>query len=266
MRAAWPRRRGRSYDAGAARAEEIVVPVQVNGKVRGRITVPVDATRGRRSARRRSQTRPCAAHVTGKTVKKVIVAQGKLVSVVVGLMDRRRFLLGLLATGAGGSVACGYALAGHGTFLPSYIETVGIPQFINTTPYYEVENVFSQDVRTEFINRGKYKIVPDATGVDALLTRRDPRASCIAPTSFTDQAQASRYIIQVTAKIEFRDMNTNKVIWDNPQWLFREEYEASAAADALDPNAFFAQEVNALDRVGTSSPSRSSARSSKRSE
>jgi hypothetical protein len=165
-------------------------------------------------------------------------------------MNRRRFLLGLLATGAGGSVACGYALAGHGTFLPSYIQTVGIPQFINTTPYYEVENVFSQDVRTEFINRGKYKIVPDATGVDALLTG-EILAIIIAPASFTDQAQASRYIIQVTAKIEFRDMHTNKVIWDNPQWLFREEYEASAAADALDPNAFFAQEANALDRVGT---------------
>src|SRR5262249_18604077 len=88
-----------------------------------------------------------------------------------GVMDRRRFLLGLLAAGAGGSAAaCGYALAGHGTFLPAYIQTVGIPQFVNNTPYYEVENVFSQDVRTEFINRGKYKIVPDATGVDALLT------------------------------------------------------------------------------------------------
>jgi len=144
-------------------------------------------------------------------------------------MDRRRFLLGLLATGAGGSVACGYALAGHGTFLPGYIQTVGIPQFIN---------------------RGKYKIVPDATGVDALLTG-EILGIIIAPASFTDQAQASRYIIQVTAKIEFRDMHTNKVIWDNPQWLFREEYEASAAADALDPNAFFAQEANALDRVGT---------------
>jgi hypothetical protein len=86
--------------------------------------------------------------------------------------------------------------------------------------------------------------------VDALLTG-EILGILIAPASFTDQAQASRYIIQVTAKIEFRDMHTNKVIWDNPQWLFREEYEASAAADALDPNAFFAQEANALDRVGT---------------
>jgi hypothetical protein len=166
-------------------------------------------------------------------------------------MDRRRFLLGLLAAGAGGgAAACGYALAGRGSFLPSYIQTIGIPQFVNTTPYYEVENVFSQDVRTEFINRGKYKIVPDSTGVDALLTG-EIISIYITPASFTDQAQASRYVISVAAKIEFRDVRANKVIWDNPQWLFREEYEASSAGDALDPTAFFAQEVNALDRVGT---------------
>ncbi len=153
-------------------------------------------------------------------------------------MDRRRFLLGLLATGAGGSVACGYALAGHGTFLPSYIETVGIPQFINTTPYYEVENVFSQDVRTEFINRGKYKIVPEATGVDALLTG-EILAIVIQPASFTDQAQASRYTIQVTAKIEFRDMHTNKVIWDNPQWLFRERVRGVGRRRRARPERLF---------------------------
>jgi hypothetical protein len=166
-------------------------------------------------------------------------------------MDRRRFLLGLLAAGAGGgAAACGYALAGRGSFLPAYIQTIGIPQFVNNTQFYEIENVFSQDVRTEFINRGKYKIVPDATGVDALLSGEILYLT-VAPTSFTDQAQASRYVISVAAKIEFRDLRANKVIWDNPQWLFREEYEASAGADALDPNAFFAQDVNALDRVGT---------------
>ena len=165
-------------------------------------------------------------------------------------MDRRRFLLGLLATGAAAARRAATRSPATARSCRPTSRRSAIPQFVNTTPYYEVENVFSQDVRTEFINRGKYKIVPDATGVDALLTG-EILAIIIAPASFTDQAQASRYIIQVTAKIEFRDMHTNKVIWDNPQWLFREEYEASAAADALDPNAFFAQEANALDRVGT---------------
>jgi hypothetical protein len=163
-------------------------------------------------------------------------------------MRRRTFLCGLLA--AAGGTSCGYALAGRGSFLPDYIQTIGVPQFVNTTPYYEVEQVFTERVRTEFINRGKYKVLPEAAGVDALLSG-EILGITIAPASFSDQQQASRYIILVTAKIEFRDMKANKVIWDNPNWQFREEYEASAAVDALDPNAFFGQDANALDRVST---------------
>ena len=54
----------------------------------------------------------------------------------------------------------------------------------------------------------------------------------------------------MTAKIEFRDLKTNNVLWDNPQWVYREEYEATAGTDALDPNAFLAQGSDALERVG----------------
>lgn len=163
-------------------------------------------------------------------------------------MTRRGLLaLALLALTAPG---CGYSLAGRGSFLPAYIQVIGIPQFTNTTPFYEVEQVFTERVRTEFISRGKYKVQPDDTGVDAVLNG-EIVAIQIAPTSFSDQQQASRYVITVIAKIQFRDLTTNRMLWENPRWAFREEYEATAAVDALDPNAFFGQDVNALDRVGT---------------
>lgn len=148
------------------------------------------------------------------------------------------------------SMSCGYSLAGRGSFLPAYIKTIGVPDFTNTTPYYEVQQVFSEKVRTEFINRGNYKVLPEVTGVDAVLNGQI-LAIQITPASFTEQQQASRYVITVVSKIEFRDLKTKKILWDNPQWVFREEYEASAGVDALDPNAFFAQDVNALERVAT---------------
>jgi Lipopolysaccharide-assembly len=165
-------------------------------------------------------------------------------------MYRKTFLsIAFVSLACGGS-SCGYALAGRGSFLPAYIQTIGIPQFANTTPYYELEQVFTERVRTEFINRGKYKVLPARTGVDALLNGEILGIN-ITPASFTDQQQASRYVITVTAKIEFRDLKTNKVIWDNPSWVFRDEFEATAAVDALDPNAFFSQDANALERVST---------------
>jgi hypothetical protein len=162
---------------------------------------------------------------------------------------RRRTFLVLLPAATGAAVsACGYSLAGRGSFLPAYIRTIGIPQFVNTTPVYELEQAFTERVRTEFINRGNYKVLPEATGVDAVLAGEILTIQ-IAPASFTDEQQASRYTFTIVAKIEFRDVKANAVLWDNPQWVFREEYEASSAADALDVNAFLGQEVGALERV-----------------
>ena len=73
----WP-----AVDDAAARAESIVVPVQVNGKVRGRIEVSPDASDAEieRLALADPSVQP---HLEGKTVKKVVVAKGRLVSVVV---------------------------------------------------------------------------------------------------------------------------------------------------------------------------------------
>jgi Lipopolysaccharide-assembly len=165
-------------------------------------------------------------------------------------MTLRQGLGVLVALVALACSSCGYALAGRGSFLPAYIQTIGIPQFINTTPVYELEQVFTERVRTEFINRGNYKVQPNNTGVDALLTG-EILSIHIQPASFTDEQQASRYILTVTAKIEFRDLKTNNVLWENPQWVYRDEYEATAGADALDPNAFLAQGSDALERVGS---------------
>ena len=69
-------------------------------------------------------------------------------------MTRRCLLGALLALAAATSSSCGYALAGRGSFLPAYIRTIGIPQFVNVTPVYEIEQVLTESVRTEFINRG----------------------------------------------------------------------------------------------------------------
>lgn len=165
---------------------------------------------------------------------------------------RRRDVLAVLLLGPLSALpsGCGYALAGRGSFLPADLQVIGIPQFVNVTPVYEIEQVFTERVRTEFINRGNYKVLPETTGVDAVLSG-EILSIQIQPASFTDQQQASRYILTVTAKIEFRDLKRNRILWDNPQWVFREEYEATSGADALDPNAFLAQGTDALERVGT---------------
>ena len=36
------------------------------------------------------------------------------------------------------TAGCGYALSGRGSFLPDYIETIGVPMFENATTIFEV--------------------------------------------------------------------------------------------------------------------------------
>ncbi len=148
---------------------------------------------------------------------------------------------------------CGYTLAGRGSTLPASIRTIGIPLFTNRTTVFNLETTLTAKVRSEFIGRGKYEIVPEASGVDGLLTGEVTTVSII-PASINANQLASRYAITIAARVELRDMKTNMVIWDNPSLVFRQEYDATGtqtAQGAIDPTAFFGQETNALDRMSS---------------
>jgi hypothetical protein len=146
--------------------------------------------------------------------------------------------------------ACGYALAGRGSFLPDYIQSIGVPPFANRTNIFNLETLLTQKVRSEFIGRGKYKILPDNTGVDAVLTGEVTSATLV-PVSFSDNQLASRYALTVAARVELRDVRENKTLWENPGLIFRQEYEAQSGTNALDASAFLGQDTNALDRMSS---------------
>jgi outer membrane lipopolysaccharide assembly protein LptE/RlpB len=164
---------------------------------------------------------------------------------------RRLALVTLTALLAAASLpGCGYSLAGRGSFLPTYIQTIGVPPFLNLTTVIDAERILTERVQREFIGRGKFKVVPNRTGVDALVTGSITSIS-FTPAGLTTQQQASRYALTVTANIEFKDLKTNKVLWANPSMQFRDEFEVSTASSAQDANAFFGQNADALDRVAT---------------
>jgi len=74
----WPQ-----ADAEALKRDELTLVVQVNGKLRGRITVAVDADK--ESIQNQALNEPNVQRfIEGKTVKKVIVVPKKLVNIVVG--------------------------------------------------------------------------------------------------------------------------------------------------------------------------------------
>jgi hypothetical protein len=144
---------------------------------------------------------------------------------------------------------CGYALAGRGSFLPATIRTVGIPKLENRTTFFQVEEVLTEKIRTEFIGRGKYSVVPEVTGADALLTGEVLGIS-VVPVGINEQQLASRYLFTVALKMEFTDTHTQDVIWQNDSLVFRGEYDLQTRGNvAVAGETFLDQERSSVDRI-----------------
>jgi leucyl-tRNA synthetase len=77
LRASWPK-----YDPALAKEEEIEIPVQVNGKLRGRVLVPADADEDLVKQRGLADEKVKAA-IAGKKIVKTIYVPGKLLNFVV---------------------------------------------------------------------------------------------------------------------------------------------------------------------------------------
>jgi leucyl-tRNA synthetase len=77
LKASWPK-----YDPALAKEEEIEIPVQVNGKLRGRVVVPADATES--FVRERAlQDNKVKALLDGKQIVKWVFLPSKLLNIVV---------------------------------------------------------------------------------------------------------------------------------------------------------------------------------------
>ena len=76
--APWP-----TCDEALARDEVVEIAVQINGKVKSRITVPVDADERKVEQLARADETVGNA-IAGKTVRRVIVRGGRIVNFVLG--------------------------------------------------------------------------------------------------------------------------------------------------------------------------------------
>jgi hypothetical protein len=150
---------------------------------------------------------------------------------------------------------CGYALVGRGTVVDPTIKKIGVPTFSNLTGKPALDQKITERVIEELLRRGRFDVVQERSGVDALvegeLTRYDAR-----PVGFSSEeaaegggttTQASRYAITVTAKIRYGKVGVPEPIWSNDAFQFRDEYEVGS-----DPASFFDREEQAIDRLATS--------------
>jgi outer membrane lipopolysaccharide assembly protein LptE/RlpB len=139
---------------------------------------------------------------------------------------------------------CGYQVAGRGNRLPPDIKTIAVPIFVNQSSTFRIEQKLAAAITREFIERTKFRITPNPTGADAVLkgTVKDVRSGVI--TFDLTTGRASSLQIQVTADVKLEDLHSKKVVYANPNFVFREEYQVSQTTSGL-----FEEDQAALDRL-----------------
>lgn len=167
------------------------------------------------------------------------------------MTNRRTWLHVVVCVGFAGLIAssCGYALAGRGNALPADITIIGVPYFVNQSSEPEMERVLGDAVRAEFQSKGKYRVQPDDSGVDGLLTGTVIQVE-LRPTAYTPERLPSAFAIIVTANIEFKNMrDSENVLWSNPSFRVADEYQVTTDNNLTDVTAFFTQNPNAKERL-----------------
>lgn len=119
---------------------------------------------------------------------------------------------------------CGYSLKGQGTFLPEHIKALYIPELQNKTTKFEIEKNISEVLIEEFLSRGNFTLVDSEKDADATLTGAivEYRTS---PKSIDENGLATSYSIAISVSVEFKDMKTNKVLFQDNRYTVTEDYQ-----------------------------------------
>ncbi len=140
--------------------------------------------------------------------------------------------------------SCGYHTAGHTTAIPENVKTLAIPSFVNETQTYKIEQRLTAAVVREMVTRTHYHVVNGASDDADATLRGTVLATYTTPLTYDSQTgRAASVLVVVNIKIQMTD-RAGKVLYENPSYLFREQYQVSSEL-----NSFFQEDSPAFDRL-----------------
>jgi TolB-like protein len=143
----------------------------------------------------------------------------------VKLSRRRLALTGVLLLGCAAALpGCGYTLSGRNTFLPERIRVIMVAPFVNRTQRPEIEQRVTEETARELAKRGRYKVVSERKGADALLEGAITEYRS-TPVQLNLQGRATRLETVVTLQATLRDLSSETVLWSQSGLVFREQYD-----------------------------------------
>ena len=143
-------------------------------------------------------------------------------------------------TGSG----CGYHTVGHTVALPQNVHTIAIPGFVSQSQTFRIEQRLTDAVVREFNTRTQFHVIHEARAdSDAVLKGTVLSASATPVTYDSTTGRAASALVTVSMQVTLTDRQ-GKVLFQNPSYLFHEQYEISR-----DLPSFFEEDSPAVDRL-----------------
>jgi outer membrane lipopolysaccharide assembly protein LptE/RlpB len=139
---------------------------------------------------------------------------------------------------------CGYHTAGHAVQLPDNVKTIAIPAFVNETRTYRIEQMLTASVVREFTTRTHYRLINNSSEAADATLRGTVLSTSESPLTYdTATGRAASVLVVVSIRVSLSDRQ-GKVLYENPAYLFREQYEVSQ-----DLSSFFEEDSPAFRRL-----------------
>jgi len=133
--------------------------------------------------------------------------------------------------------------------LPRDIKRIAVPifQFESKGVRYRIENRFTDAVSMEILRKGRgIKVQGDISGADAVI-EGSIRDFSFSGVLLDRDGRARVYEVTIVSAVTVRDLRTKKVLYDNQNYVFRDNFEFTD-----DPRSFFNEEDPAVDRIARS--------------
>lgn len=141
------------------------------------------------------------------------------------------------------AVGCGYRLVGTSSTLPTSIRVIHFQTLANQTSRVGVEQRLSSEIAKELASRGRFSVQTEAAGADADLSGTVIGFD-LYPVAFDASGRGQEYQVRITARLSFKTLPEEKVLWENPTFSFQDNYTFSTSAAS-----YVDRENEAIDRV-----------------
>lgn len=124
--------------------------------------------------------------------------------------------------------ACGYRLVGTASNIPAEIRKVYLKPLENATGRVQVDQILTRAVADELVTRQRFEVLSSVEGADGEIAGA-VTAFNVRPVAFDADGRATEYEISITARVAFRQLTPEVVIWQNERYVFRDSYKLEAS-------------------------------------